>query len=431
LSKTVTLIAPKSGLSGSVTPPPSKSYTHRAILLASLAEGESTIWNPLHSRDTDATIRGCISFGAKIEDGENSLRIRGCRPQTPDDIINVENSGTTLRFLSSALSLTPSGFSVLTGDLSIRRRPMQPLLDSLTQLGVHAKSTRGNGCAPVIIGGGGLRGGEVKIRGDISSQFISSLLISAPMADKDVVIKTDDVVSKPYIDATITMMRKFGAKVTNHDYSYFIVRSGTGYSGEDFTVPGDFSSASFIAGAVAMIGGEVELCGLNAELPQGDSSFLSILGSMGVEVKQREKGYMIRWNGDKLQGGTFDLTDTPDLLPVLAVLGLKCKSQLEITGVMHARYKETDRISTIVQELLKLGVDITERPDGIVIKPGKLRRAKLDAHGDHRMFMAFSMISLLFPQGIPVFGEESLDVSYPSYLEDISKLGVIVRRQNI
>ena len=419
----------RGGLVGSVRVPPSKSYTHRAVLMASLTRGDSTVSNVLVSRDTKATMEACKSMGASLDESGATIRITGTAPRTPEDVVNVENSGTTLRFMTSVFAAAPDGYTVLTGDLSIRRRPMQPLLDALGGLGASAWSTRGNGCAPVVVRAGGIRGGQTTIRGDVSSQFVSSLLISTPLALGDTTLDVADAVSRPYIDATLTLSRHFGIKIEREGYSQFRVGGGQGYLPRDFTVPSDFSSAAFIVAAVGLAGGRVILENLNPELPQGDSAALGIAASMGVKVSQGETSVTVESDGGKLQGGTFDLGDTPDLLPVVAALALRCESPVSVTNVAHARFKETDRIAILTRELSKLGLIIEEKHDGMVIHPaGELKPALLDAHDDHRMFMAFSLASLVVPGGTPVVGEESLDVSYPGFLEDIARLGGEVER---
>jgi 3-phosphoshikimate 1-carboxyvinyltransferase len=414
-------------LSGAVRLPPSKSYTHRAVLMASLADGESKISNALFSRDTKATMAACKAMGATLEQSDSTLRVTGGRPMTPDDVVNVENSGTTLRFMTSTLAAAPDGYVVLTGDSSIRKRPMQPLLDTLKELGVEAWSTRKNGCAPVVVKAGGIRGGRATIRGDVSSQFVSSLLISAPMAMNDTSIAVADAVSRPYIEATLTLSRLFGVKIEREDYTRFDVNAGQAYVHSDFTVPADFSSASFIVAAVGLVGGRVVLQDLNPALPQGDAAILKIAGGMGVKVQEGSDSVTVESDGSKLKGGTFNLGDTPDLLPVVAALALNCDSPVEVVGTAHARFKETDRIAILATELSKLGVKVEERQDGMKIFPGGVtKRALLDAHDDHRMFMAFTLASMLIPDGIPVVGAESLDVSYPAFLEDIERLGATV-----
>ncbi|MDG6902373.1 MAG: 3-phosphoshikimate 1-carboxyvinyltransferase [Nitrososphaerota archaeon] len=426
MASSVKLVA-KGQLRGRVQVPPSKSYTHRAVIMAGLSRGRSRVDSPLLSRDTLATIEACRAMGAELEESGASLTISGSEPHASEDVVNVENSGTTLRFMTSVFSLPERGLTILTGDESIRRRPMGTLLDALAMLGANARSARGNGCAPIIVGEGGLAGGTAEVRGGVSSQFISSILISAPLGRGNVRLQVSNAVSRPYIDATLKLSELHGVQVRRDGYSDFSVESGQEYKACDFSIPGDFSSASFIMGAVALVGGEVELGGLTTALPQGDSAIVELLRRLGVEVVQRPGSILVRSDGDKLRGGKFDLSDTPDLLPVLGALALKCDGPLEVSGVAHARYKETDRISVTAEGLAKVGAKIDERPDGLRITgPSHLLPAALNAHEDHRMFMAFSLASLLLPTGIPVVGSESLDVSYPSFLADMQRLGASV-----
>lgn len=414
-------------LRGKVRAPPSKSYTHRAAIMASLSPGKSRVFAPLVSRDTTATFQACRAMGAELEESGGSLTVTGSEPRAADDVVNVENSGTTLRFMTSIFALPERGYTVLTGDDSVRRRPMGGLLDALSGLGARAWSALGNGCAPIIVGEGGMEGGSAEIRGDISSQFVSSVLISAPLARGDVSLQVVDAVSRPYIDATLKLSELHGIRVERDGYSNFDIGGGQRYKACDFSVPGDFSSASFIMAAAALVGGEVELSGLTTSFPQGDSAIVDLLDRLGVEVIQRSGSMVVRSDGNRLSGGSFDLSDTPDLLPVLGALALKCDGPLEISGVAHARFKETDRIHVAAEGLSKIGAKVDERADGITITgPSRLTPAVLDAHDDHRMFMAFSLASLLFPNGLPVVGAESLDVSYPSFLTDMQRLGASV-----
>ena len=317
---------------------------------------------------------------------------------------------------------------MLTGDASIRRRPMQPLLDTLAQLRVRAWSTKSNGCAPIIVEARGLAGGKAEMRGDVSSQFVSSILISSPLAEKETTLSVNGAVSRPYIDATLYLSEKFGIEIDRTRYEHFVIPGSQSYAPHDFTVPGDFSSASFVVAATALLGGSVTIRGLDPAVPQGDSRILEIVKGMGVNVKSKTGSLQIQSDGGRLTGGAFTLGDTPDLLPVISVLALRCDSPVEITGVAHARFKETDRIAIMAKELAKLGVSIKERRDGLRIEPPKkLRSALLDAHDDHRMFMAFSLASMLLPEGVPVIGVESLDVSYPGFLEDMKRMGARVR----
>ncbi len=423
-------LAASGKLSGKVEVPPSKSYTHRAVLMASLASGESRISRPLVSRDTLATYSACRAMGAKLEKSDAGLTVVGAEPRAAQGVVNVENSGTTLRFMTSVFTLPERGCTVLTGDASVRRRPMQGLLDALSGLGAKAWSSNGNGCAPIIVGEGGMAGGNTTMRGDVSSQFVSSILISAPLAQGDSTLRVTDPVSRPYIEATLTLSGLHGIRIERDGLSNFSIPGLQVYKPHDFSVPADFSSASFIMAAVALVGGKVELSRLDASLPQGDSAIVDILIRMGLRVDRRGDSVLIQADGERLKGGSFDLSDTPDLLPVLAMLAMKCEEPLEITGVAHARFKETDRIGVAAEGLQKMGVRVEERHDGMKItRPVRLSRAVLDAHDDHRMFMAFTLASMLAPDDVRVVGEESLDVSFPDFLESMQGLGVRVVRE--
>lgn len=417
----------RSNISGSVTCPPSKSYTHRAIAIASLAVGKSTVCNPLLARDTLATINACKVLGSDLEEND-SVRINGMNEfPAGEREINAENSGTTIRIATVMSALVQRGKTILTGDESLRKRPMQQLLDALNQLGVECSSLA-NGTPPVVVRGGGINGGHTKIKGDVSSQFISGLLISCIYADKDVEIEVEnEQVSKPYIDATLATMKRFDARIENNYYTNYRIKPQQ-YRPASFDVPSDFSSAAMMiaAGAVA---GEITVKGLNFELPQADAKIIDILHDMGVSVRlNRSDGTVSVSAPDKLEGDTFNLNNTPDLLPVVSVLALKARSKVTIKGVAHTRVKETDRIANIVTEFKKLSVDVEEFEDGLSIKVSdKLKNARLDAYNDHRLFMAFCIASLLTDKCV-VDGLESVDVSYPNFIDDFTQLGASIRK---
>ena len=418
-------LVPRGPLGGSVRVPPSKSYTHRSVLMASLSPGESLVENPLHSRDTIATFEACRAMGAEVTDSESGLVIAGTEPRAAAKEVNVENSGTTLRFMTSVFALPLRGRTVLTGDASVRQRPMQGLLDALVQLGAVASSAAGNGCAPIVVGEGGMRGGQARLRGDVSSQFVSSILISAPLAREDSHLTVIDPVSRPYIDATLKLSELHGIHIERDGYGSFGIHAAQQYRPADFVVPADFSSAAFVMAAAALAGGKIELLGLGGELPQADSAILKILGDLGVRVERRSDSVVVSAHGDSLKGGSFYLGDSPDLLPVLAALALRCEEPLAIDGVAHARLKETDRVSVLTKELSKIGARIEERPDGMTItRPREFTRSHLDAHDDHRMFMALTLASLIVPGGVPVIGVKNLDVSYPGFLSDMEQIGI-------
>lgn len=418
--------AEPSTLQGSLTAPPSKSYTHRAVILASLCNGVSAVTNPLLSGDTMATVDACRALGVEVSKDENLVIEGGLPLNVPDDVIDVENSGTTLRLITSIAALTSKGYSVLTGDESVRRRPMQPLLDALHTIGVRCWSSRLNGSAPIIVEGGGIHGGPVTVSGEISSQFISSLLIASPLAHHETLLRIEGrCVSRPYVDATLKVIEHFGGRVIEEDTGIFRIPSQQKYSSKSFRVPGDFSSASFILAGGAITEGEVSVDGLNFNLPQGDAAVVDILKSMGADVSvDLNRGRVTVRGVGSLSGGEFDLLDTPDLLPIVAVLACRSEEEVLIRGVKHARFKETDRVSVLAEELPKLGVSVEELEDGLrVVGAKSLKRCVLDAHGDHRMAMAFSIAGLASEEGCLVDGFESVDVSYPGFKEDIHLLG--------
>ena len=419
----------KSFLEGNIKCPPSKSYTHRAIAIASLADGKSTISNPLLSRDTIATISGCKMFGIKIEksnENVNCIQILGKNQfETPKDIIDAKNSGTTIRILTSMAGLVKNGYTILTGDDSLKTRPMQPLISALNQLGVHAFSSNEKNTPPLIVKGGGIKGGLVSIEGGISSQFISSLLISCSYALTDVEIRVKGKqVSIPYITSTIETMKKFGISIEhNKEYlNYFI--SNYKYRPTDFTIPGDFSSASLIIAAGVLCGGKIAIGGMNFQYPQGDMAIIDIVRQMGGDIKiNKEKGEVIVYGSNSLDGIECNLVNCPDLLPVVSILSLKARTPMRIFGISHARFKETDRVSIITNELRKMGVDVSENEDELLINPVKgLKNVEFDSHNDHRLFMSFTIASMLTNKSI-VKGAESIDVSYPSFINEIKRLG--------
>jgi 3-phosphoshikimate 1-carboxyvinyltransferase len=422
----------KSFLEGNIRCPPSKSYTHRAIAIASLAEGKSTISNPLLSRDTIATISGCKMFGIKIEKANqnfNCIEILGKNQfETPKGVIDAENSGTTIRILTSMAALVKNGYTILTGDDSLKTRPMQPLISALNQLGVHAFSSNEKNTPPLIVKGGGIKGGVVSIEGGISSQFISSLLISCSYALTDVEIRVKGKqVSIPYITSTIETMKKFGVSIEhNKEYlNYYI--SNYKYTPTDFTIPGDFSSASLIIAAGVLCGGKIVIGGMNFQYPQGDMEIIDIVRQMGGDIKvNKEKGQVIIYGSNSLDGIECNLVNCPDLLPVVSIISLKARTPVRIYGIAHARFKETDRVSIITNEFRKMGVDVSEREDEVLINPIKnLKNVEFDSHNDHRLFMAFTIASMLTNKSI-VRGAESIDVSYPSFINEIKRLGANV-----
>ncbi|MEM3620642.1 MAG: 3-phosphoshikimate 1-carboxyvinyltransferase [Nitrososphaerota archaeon] len=415
-------------VTGKVNAPPSKSYTHRAFAISLIIDGESVITNPLVSGDTKATMRICKQLGAELaEENENSIIVKGGRLCLPDDILDAENSGTTLRLFTAISSLAPPGYVILTGDDSLRNRPMQPLLDALKMLGVECWSSRGNGCAPIIVRSGGMRGGEATIRGDISSQFISALLIASTRAEKYTEIRiVGQLVSRNYVDATIEVLKRYGFEIKREGYSVFMIDPGQSGRPTSFKVPGDFSSSSFILAGAYLTRSKVEVRNLDLSLPQADSAILDVLREFDVKIRIVEDTVSAESSGPSPRDKEFILRDSPDLLPVLAVMAAKTPSQTIIKGVKHARFKESDRISCVADELVKLGVQVEVFEDGmkIVGREELEGGVELDAHKDHRLFMAFTILSASTKKGCIVNGLRWAEISYPGFLKDLERLNV-------
>lgn len=408
----------QSDITGTVPAPPSKSYTHRAIAIGSLST-ESEILYPLLSEDTRATISASVSIGADITINDDRVIIKGVScPEVPDDVIDVLNSGTTLRFFTAITSLAP-GISVLTGDASIRKRPNTPLLDALRDLGADAFSTKGDGTAPIIVKGP-LKGGNTKISGSISSQFISALLIACPLAECDSMLSIDgELKSRPYIDVTIEVLREAGIAIDERETG-FLIEGNQAFDLRRYAVPGDFSSSSYLLAAGALAGDHVRIRNLY-QSAQGDAAIIRILKDMGADITwNRERGE-VKISKSNLHGITVDVSKTPDLVPTLAVLGACASGETRIMNARHVRYKETDRLHAMTVELQKMGVDITEKEDELVILGGGIRGASLHGWDDHRIVMALSVAGLVAGDTL-IDTAESVSVSYPGFFEDVKRL---------
>ncbi|MDP6613093.1 MAG: 3-phosphoshikimate 1-carboxyvinyltransferase [Candidatus Hydrothermarchaeota archaeon] len=409
------------GLKGAINAPPSKSYTHRAFVIASLAEGESRIENYLRAGDTLATVNACRALGVEINLGSYA-RVKGSGGElkTPSRAIDCENSGTTIRLVSGIASL--DGVVTLIGDSSLQRRPMQPLLDALRQLGVKAYSSRGNGAPPIIVEGGNLRGGRAELRGDVSSQFISSLLIVSPYAEDNVeVALTTPLMSKPYIDITLDVMEGYGIGVVNRGYRSFENVAGRKYRGRKYKIEGDYTNASYFLALAALTDSDIAVNGLRRNSKQGDRAMLRILGKMGAKVEVWDDGARVK--GKELRGIEVDLRDSPDLVPTVAALACKARGTTVIKNVEHARHKESDRLATCAREFRKFGAEIIEKWDGLVIKgTPKLKGALVESYGDHRLAMALSIMGLTADGTTAIKGAECAGISYPGFFEVLNSL---------
>jgi 3-phosphoshikimate 1-carboxyvinyltransferase len=413
------LLVRQSEIGGTLRASPSKSYTHRAMMLALLGEGTSRLDNVLLGGDTLATLNAVRKLGGKVTfEGERCF-IEGGNLTCPDDVINADNSGTTIRMVAGIASLLPC-HTVLTGDESIRRRPMQPLISALRELNVECLSTRGNGLAPLIVRGPNT-GRETHIPGDISSQFISSLLISSPLKEVDTDIHiTTELKSRPYVEITMDMMSRFGTGCTESDAT-FHVPGGQTYRAQDYVVPGDFSSAAFplAAGALA---GRATVTNLDPKDRQGDRIFVDILRRFGALVTQRE-GTVTAGMGT-LQGTQVDLADAPDLFPMVAVLATQARGVSTISNAEHVRYKESDRITATVKFLKDMGAEIEEKQDGCHVRgPCRLKGARVEPMADHRILMAAAVAAMVADGETDIGDGDCFKISYPGFVRDMVSLG--------
>lgn len=410
-----------SRISGRLRAPGSKSVTHRALVIASLAKGVSTLYNALECSDTLSTRRALRDMGIPIAPSGDRTEVhgQGGRFSSPPHPIDLENSGTSLRFLTPLAGLA-RGEITLTGDSSLRSRPMKELLTCLGELGVRATSLN-RWRAPIrVLGQGFIKGGETSITGGVSSQFISSLLIPAPYFERGLRLEIrGEVKSRPYIDLTLKVMRDFGVEVESDARSFRVLPSR--FEPREYPIPGDYSSASFPMLGAAITGGRVEVTGLIPGSDQADEAFLSILREAGCSVTRRGQSVIVE--GGELHGIDVDLSSSPDLLPPVAVLAAVAQGRSLISGVEHARLKESDRISVIHQEFRRLGIGVRERADGLAFEGGeKPKGGWADSHNDHRIAMALLILGTV-TEGLVVRNADCVSVSYPRFLQDLEGLG--------
>ena len=419
------VVSKTASLEGSVKAPASKSYTIRAVLSALLADGTSAINDPLISLDTKASIDVCGKLGGKIRKFDEGLKIDGVagKIRNPGSTLDTLNSGTTIR-LATAISGISKDRITLTGDESIQKRPIQPLADALSQMGVRVKTTNGN---PPVEVQGPLQGGECNIRGDISSQFISGLLMASPYAAKDTTINiTTELKSRPYVDLTLNMLKLFKIKVGNSKYSSFHVEAGQVYSAAEYTVEGDYSSAAFILAAAALTESKVTVHNLFSDSLQADKRIVGIIRDMGAKVDVKRDSVTVRGSG-RLHGVKADLSDSPDLLPIVSVLGALAEGETIIYNTEHARLKECDRIKAMHSELKKMRADVTEKQDGLVLKGGALYGATLDSWNDHRIVMSMAVAGLKAQGKTKIADSEVAAVTFPDFAGIMKGIGADIK----
>jgi 3-phosphoshikimate 1-carboxyvinyltransferase len=419
----------RSTVRGQAQAPPSKSYTHRAILAAGYGDG-ARVRDPLVSADTRATMRAVETFGGSVESRDGDLVVDGFAgdPTVPDAVLDCANSGTTMR-LATATAALADGLTVLTGDASLRSRPQGPLVRAIDQLGGRAESTRGNGQAPLVVGGP-ILGGSAAIPGDVSSQFVTALLMAGAATDAgvDITLQTE-LKSAPYVDITLELLDAFGvsARRTGGGFS---VRGRQRYRADSYTVPGDFSSLSYLLAAGALAGESLTVAGAYPSA-QGDQAIVDALDRMGGRVDwDREAGALSVTRSD-LTGIEVSVADTPDLLPTLAVLGAAADGTTTITDCEHVRYKETDRVRAMAEALDSMGGAVEEREATLVVHGGEtnLEGATVDGRRDHRIVMALSVAGLVADGTTRVTGADHVDVSFPGFFDVLADLGADIERR--
>jgi 3-phosphoshikimate 1-carboxyvinyltransferase len=414
-------IRPINHCDGVVAVPGSKSYTHRALIVSSLADGESSLINALRCEDTERTVEGLKKFGVEVHWENDGVRLlgKGGMFKATDENIDVGNSGTSMRFLT-ALAALKTGITLLDGSERMRKRPIGELLSGLGELGVKVSSQRENNCPPVIVESRGLRGGTARIEGKESSQFLSGLLMVAPYAQRDVNVEvTGSLASKPYVDITRDVMSAFGVEVKNQGHQSFFIRAGQRYLPQEYRIEGDASSASYFFSAAAVCRERVRVENLNPATIQGDIGFLEILERMGCRVTRGDD--WIEVSGKELRGINVDMNGMPDLVPTLAVTAAFAQGKTVIKNIGHLRLKESDRIHTLAVELSKMGVRVREREDGLEIEGGNPRGAEIETYTDHRMAMSFAIAGLAV-SGVKIKGERCVDKSFPGFWEVLQKL---------
>jgi len=404
--------------------PGSKSLTQRALVIAALAKGKSTLCNGLISEDTRYFMEGLRALGAEILVSGNEIAVTGTggQIQNPGKAIFLGNNGTALRFLTTVVSLGRGRFT-LDGESRLRERPVGPLLDTLKTLGVNEISAENSGYPPVTIETGGLSGGRVVLTDVESSQFISSLLIGAPYANGDIEIQLKGrTVSEPYIDMTLKVMEDFGVNAAREGQNRFNIRCDQKYIGRPYLIEGDASSASYFALAAALCQGRIRIENINPRSLQGDIAFFDLIEASGCSVI-RDNPSSIEVVGRPLRGGewTLNMGHMPDMVPTLGVLSAFRPGITVITNVSHLRIKESDRIAAVVNELNRIGVHAKETVDGMIIEGGRPHGADIETYNDHRIAMSFAVAGLVVP-GMRIANKGCVGKSFPGFWDELKKV---------
>ena len=407
----------RSTIKGSVTAPSSKSYTIRALICAALADGESEIIHPLGSDDTEACQDILSVLGVRTEQDEKSWLVKGGTLHQPDRDLYCRESAATQRFMTAVCSIVP-GICRLTSAPSLARRPVQPLLQPLQQLGVNCNYNEVD--STITVNGGNLKGGTAELPGDISSQYVSALLFISPFAEEGVTVRlTTPLESRPYVSMTLGCLKEFGIEIETSDEMREYRTARQTYNPARYFIEGDWSSASYLLAAGA-IAGDITVKNLNPDSLQGDKVMLDILEDMGVSVEISNDSIAVRET--PLKAIQADLTDCIDLLPTVAVLAAMAEGTSEFTGIARARIKESNRVSAVKVGLEKAGIDVIEEQDNLIITGGKTVSAVINSNNDHRIAMAFSLLGLK-AGNIKIEHAECVAKTFPEFWDILKHIG--------
>lgn len=394
--------------------PGSKSYTHRTLIAAALSDGPCTVHNPLRSQDTLLTLAALEKMGAVVADRQASIEIHGLngRFKPCREPIYLANSGTSMRLMAGVAALG-EGTYVLSGTPRMYHRPIGHLLEALNQLGIGARALEDNGCPPVEIPGGQATGGAVAIDCSVSSQFLSSLLLTAPCTPAGMSITVSHgPVSRPYIDMTVDILKRFGIRLQRDGYARFEVDGGQTYRAGSYTVEPDASQAGYFWGAAAITGGSVTVDGVSPASSQGDVGLARVFEQMGCRVDHGPDGITV--TGGDLRAVTVDMADMPDMVPTLAVVAAFADGTTVIENVSHLKAKESDRLASTCAELKKMGIAAVAEADRLRVTGGTPRGASIETYDDHRIAMSFAMAGLVTP-GVRIMEPHCVEKSFPDF----------------
>lgn len=414
------------GVDLSFTAPPSKSYTHRALIAAALADGKSTIFRPLGAEDTRITATALRKLNIAVEEQNRRLVVTGCNGvirNSGTTTLDLDNSGTSLRLLTT-LALLCRHPVILTGSARMQERPIGPLADALPAIGGVVKYPGRPGFPPLEVSGQ-LTGGPVTIDGSLSSQFVSSILMAAPFAHNPVeVLIPAPPASASYLDVTVSVMEAFGATVTRTGYGRFAVSNTDRYTARRYTIEGDWSSASYFLAIAAVCGGRVTVKNLAPDSVQGDRRFPAALAAMGCRVTYGDDSVTVERAGE-LNGITIDMSSAPDTVQTLCMAAAVAEGPTTITGIGHLKFKESDRIGGTAERLRALGCGVDAGEDSLTIRPAPLHGCTIDPGNDHRTAMSFAVLGL-GTGGITITGADCVNKSFPAFWDVLRQEGVRV-----